>query len=329
MRKIRIAIACAMLSVGVAGGTVAAVSYSNSDNAIALKAEGEEAPAAATVSLKVYHIDEQSGEKIEDEKGKYGDAIVSKEEGEIGEEVSIIVQGNPVMDVRSQNVFLYRYLIKSVEVNGTAIQPYDSEKGEYRFLLAEGLNSVNVFFSGKTEISVIDLASMNWKSLLTVDNLLRLIALIALVFVSSGLFISIIKGKKIQAVTSAEFSEKASQVFEAKTKEFLEGPIKKLLIENGHMSQEALEAMQVLMRVSLLAQENTPESRMEIIRELQKYKTTDQDLANRIAEIVDGVIKQRDEAKQQEKETIEDLKKSLDSLDEAEDVSEESGYGSL
>jgi len=292
----------------------------------------EEPVAKATVSCKIYHIDENSGEKVEDQKSKYGDVAFSIEEGEVGDPVIAVIQGNPVMDVKEKTVSLYRYLVKSVTLNGAPIQASNAEKGEYEFVLVEGVNLFEVSFSGRAEISVVDLATMNWSSLFTVDNLLRLIVLAVLLLVSSGFFITLIKKGKIESMTKEEFAEQAKKVVNAAVKEFLENDVKEILDKQTVLSQEANNTAQVLMRVTLLAQENTPEARMEIVKELQKYKSTDQELAAKIQEILDSAIKKRDELEVEKKEAIEQAKKAVENLQPIEvDNNDEDGggFGSL
>lgn len=286
----------------------------------------------ATVSYKVYHIDEESGEKVEDQNNKYGDVIFSSIEANAGDEVVAVIQGNPVMDMKGKTVSLFRYLVKSVTVNGVPVQPSNEEKGEYTFILVEGANLFEVSFSGRAEISVVDLATMNWSSLFTVDNLLRLIVLAVLVFVSSGFFITLLKKGKIESITKEEFAGQAQKVVNAAVKDFLENDVKELLAKQTLLSQEAVDTAQVLMRVTLLAQENTPEARLEIIKELQKYKSTDMELAAKIQEILDGSIKKRDELEVAKKEAIEEAKKAIDDLAPIEVDKEDDdrgGFGTL
>lgn len=290
--------------------------------------------AEAKIICTVYHVEEETGEKVEDSKNKYGDVVFSSLEGKEGDEIIAVVQANPVMETDSTKVRLYKYVIKGFYVNGVSIVASNYEKGEYTFALAKGANVVSVEFSGRTELSVMDLASMNWRSLLTIDNLIQLIVLAALVFVSSGFFLTLIKKGKIESKTAEEFSEKGLNAMKgianSVVKDFLENDVKELLGKQTALSQEAVETAQVLMRVTLLAQENTPEARMEIIKELQKYKSTDQELAAQIQAIVDNAIKVRDAAKENLAKALEEAETTVEALDSKEEPEEEdSGFGSL
>ena len=351
MKKKRIALALACLSmavgafaVGASRKPVAAYAEGEPDSSEVVQdnepvqdndpvQDGEPEPtqeSVAVVSYKIFHIDEKTGESIADVANKYGDVAFSITEGAPGDKVLAVVQGNPVMSVNGKTVSLFRYIVQAVTVNGEIVQPTNYAKGEYEFTLVEGANVFEVYFGGKAEISVMDLASLNWSSLLTVDNLLRLIVLAVLLLVSSGFFITLLKKGKIESITKEQFAEQAQKVVNAAVKDFLENDVKELLSKQTLLSQEATETAQVLMRVTLLAQENTPEARLEIIKELQKYKSTDQELAAKIQEILDGAIRKRDELEVAKKATIEQAKKAINDIKPISiDDNEGSSFGKL
>ena len=139
-----------------------------------------------------------------------------------------------------------------------------------------------------------------------------------------------LKKGKIESITKEQFAEQAQKVVNAAVKDFLENDVKELLSKQTLLSQEATETAQVLMRVTLLAQENTPEARLEIIKELQKYKSTDQELAAKIQEILDGAIRKRDELEVAKKATIEQAKKAINDIKPISiDDNEGSSFGKL
>ena len=332
MRKFVLFVACLPLFAvpfGIEQTQTFAEDEAETSEAIEESSVEEEEEAKNVVSYKIYHIEEDGSERVEDLHFKYGDVAFSTTEGEVGTEVLAVVQGNPTMDVKGQTVSLYRYLVKSVRFNGEVLEPVNYDKGEYSFFIVEGVNLFEVDFSGKAEISVVDLASMNWKSLFTVDNLLRLIVLAVLVLVSSGFFITLIKKGKIESITKEQFSQEAQKVVNSAVKSFLENDVKEMLEKQTLLSQEAVDVAQVLMRVTLLAQENTPEARLEIIRELQKYKATDKELAAQIQAIVDGAIKKRDEEQESRKEAIQEAKEAVEAIKPIESDESGDGYGKI
>lgn len=284
----------------------------------------EEEKADARITAAVYHKDETSGEIVVDENRKYGDILLSAEEGKEGDVVVALVQANPTMDVQGKSVTLYRYVIQSVQFNGEPIAAAN-EKGEYNLELVAGDNTLAVTFCGRAEISVANLAETNWKALLTADNLIKLITLAVLLFVSSGFFISLLRGRKIKSITSEEFAAKGKEAIEKAEKEFLENTVKPLLEAQGEENKETVDTVKTLLRVTLLAQENTPEARSEIIKELQQAKNTDQELAAKIQGIVDQSIKDRDAKAEERKKALETAKESIKELKPIETKKEYDG----
>lgn len=284
-----------------------------------VSSEGEEEEKAdAFVHCSFYHKDEGNGELIEDVNNKYGDIILSSENGKEGDVVSAIVQANPTLDVQGKTATLYRYVVYSVELNGTRLEAIN-DKYEYEFTLVGGQNNLVVTFSGKAEISITNLAETNWKALLTVDNLVKVITLAVLLLVSSGFFITLIRGRKIKSITGEEFARRGEEAIKNAEKIFLEKTVKPLLESQSEQNKETIDTIKTLLRVTLLAQENTPEARSAIIKELQQAKNTDQDLAKKIQEIVDQSIKDRDEAELEKQQKLEEAKTTIEELKPIED----------
>lgn len=289
----------------------------------------EEPEQEVSFSVSVYHVDEKTGERIEDANNKYGDAIVPVKDLKAGDEALLIVAGNPVMETSGSNVYLYKYIVKSVTVNGNAIQASDASKGEYKFVVSSGMNAISVDFSGRMELSVADLSTLNWRSLLTVDNMLRLVIVGVLLFVSSGFFITLIKKGKIEKTTSDEFASAGMNVMKTVIENFLKDTVKPMVEKQTEGMEETNRTIETLMRVTLLSQENTPEARLEIIKELQKYKSTDQDLANQIKSIVDSSIKEREDSKQELRDSIQSVREKIDEIEEIDVGETEDSYGKL
>ena len=286
------------------------------------------------LSSSVYWITEET--TVEDSKHIYGDILLSKESGHVGDEVVAIISGNPTMDISGKTVAMYKYALSYVTVNGEKISPYDMEKGEYHITLVEGMNDVRAYFSGRVELSILDITSINWKNLLTVDNLLKLIYFALTLFLSSGFFITLIKSRQQRAKTTDEITNIVNASVKAVTSDnvqsFLNETVKPLLDKQSEQLSDSAETSRVLMRVALLAQENTPESRLAITKELQNYKTSDKDLAAQIQTIVENSIKKAEEDKKAKEEAIQEAKKSVESLgvDDGEVEHEEADeYGKL
>ena len=310
-------------------------SSSASESSVPESSSASEAEYTATISYSVCYIDDD-GKTIADEGFTHGDMTFSIDGGSAGDEVIAIVQGNPEMEVEGNNISLYRYLIKDFTVNGSSISPSDSSKGEYDFALVDGANVVLATFSGKSKISVIDLASLNWKSLLTVDNLLKLITVVVLLIISSGFFFTLIKSKKITATTASEFSKSGVEAMQAVAKSvvsgFMQNTVAPIIEKQSEQTKEAAESTEALMRIALYSLSGSSEDKLAAIKELQNYKGTDQDLANKITEIVNASIKKTEEDKAAKDKAISDAKDAVSNLsgvDESEESDSKSdGSGS-
>ena len=347
-KKVVLAVASVLAVVGVGFATSA------SNNAIGALAEGEtssslvassEAPTStssditssqsttssseapiysATISYSVCYIDDD-GKTIADENFTHGDVVFSIDGGSAGDKVVAVVQGNPEMEVEGNNISLYRYLISDFKVNGVSVSPVDSSSGEYDFTLVDGANTVLVTFSGKSKISVIDLASLNWKTLLTVDNLLKFITVIALLIISSGFFITLIKNKKITSTTASEFSKSGTEVMQSVAKlvisDVMKNTVAPIIEKQSEQTKEAAESTEALMRIALYSLSGTSEDKLAAIKELQNYKGTDQNLANKITEIVNASIKKSDDEKAAKEKAISDAKEAVSNLEGTEEAS--------
>lgn len=281
-----------------------------------------------TTSSSVYWI--KDGETIQDGSNKYGDMYISTERGHVGDEVTVIVAGNPTMDFSSKVVTLYRYSLSYVTVNGVKIEASDSEKGEYKFNLVEGVNDVKAYFSGRTEISVMDLSTVNWKSLLTVDNLLKLIYFAITLFLSSGFFITLIKTKKYQQKTQAEITSAVQSSADEVIANFMKNTVQPLLEKQGEQTTSSNETAKTLMRVVTYALSGTSEDKLAALKEMQNLGTNDSALNEQIQAIVKQSMAEAEEKKEAQVKAIEEAKKSVEELGttttEKNDGSE---YGSI
>lgn len=288
------------------------------------------------VTSSVYWI--QDGETIQDGSNKYGDVYLSAEEGHEGDEVTVIVSGNPTIDISGKMISLYKYALSYVTFNGQKIEATDSEKGEYRVTLVKGSNSIQAYFSGRVELSGMDISNVNWKSLLTVDNLLKFLYFVITLFLSSGFFITLIRSKKQKIKTTDEITsivtDAVQKVTSEKTQDFLTNTVKPMISTQNEQLADAADTSRVLMRVALLSQENTPEARAQIVKELQNYKTSDKELADKVQAIVNDAIKKQKDDEKAKADSVQAVKDSVNSIEpmktDKDDTPDAGGeYGTL
>ena len=282
-----------------------------------------------TTTSSVYWV--KDGETIQDGANKYGDVYISVEKGHVGDEVTAIIAGNPTMDLSTKVVTLYRYNLSYVTVNGVKIEASDSEKGEYKFTLVEGVNDVKAYFSGRTEISVMDLSTINWKSLLTVDNLLKLIYFAITLFLSSGFFITLIKTKKYQQKTQAEITNSVQSSADEVITNFMKNTVAPLLEKQSEQTNSSNETAKTLMRVVTYALSGTSEDKLAALKEMQSLGTNDENLNKQIQEIVKQSMAESEKKKAEQNKAIEEAKKSVENLTEIENDTDAEGdtYGKL
>jgi hypothetical protein len=262
-----------------------------------------------TTTSSVYWI--KDGETIQDGANKYGDIYLSVDKGHVGDEVTAIVAGNPTMDMSSKVVTLYRYTLSYVTLNGVKI---DGSDGEYKFNLVEGVNDVKAYFSGRTEISVMDLSSINWKSLLTVDNLLKLIYFVITLFLSSGFFITLIKTKKYQQKTQAEITNTVQGSANEVISSFMKNTVQPLLEKQSEQTTSSNDTAKTLMRVVTYALSGTSEDRLAALKEMQSLGTNDEKLNEQIQAIVKQSMEDAEKKKSDKAKAIEEAKESVNSL---------------
>jgi len=291
----------------------------------------EEEVFECTTSSSVYWI--SGGETIEDSTNKYGDVFISADKGHVGDEVIVTVAGNPTIDATSRSITLYKYALSYVTLNGEKLEATDSEKGEYRFRLREGLNDVRAYFSGRVELSTTDLSTINWKSLLTVDNLLKLVYFVLTLILSSGCFLTIIKSKKFRAKTTEEVSELvqnvARQVVSETTAEFLKNTVGPLLEKQGEENADMSNTLKALMRTTLYTLDDTPESRLAAIKELQNYKSSDKELAKQIEDIVHASMKAESDKKAAAEKAAQEARESVNNFDQDVSGSDDADTGNV
>lgn len=234
---------------------------------------------------------------------QYGDVIVDKESGNVGDIVTVYAKPYSL------------FKLKSITVNGTALVA--NADGIYTFAMIEGANKVSAEFEiSQSEVSYIlglieDAKNGNFEDIFSLKNLLMLISWVVSLFMGSGFCITLLKSKKIKAQTAQEISE----AVEAATKIEVAKGISAFLSEQFGPSFDALstsindisETCQSMARCMVLGQENTPEARLAIIQELSSKSKKAESLADEVKKIVHAEMADAEKAKQDKLDLIEEL----------------------
>lgn len=246
------------------------------------------------------------------EENECGELIVDIESGEVGEIVSFSV--TPKM----------LYLVKSVKVNGLEVQ--ENEGGYYSFELILGENIIEVEYEFN-ETQWNDLATIiteninkakegDWGDIFSMKNLSMIIFSSLSLLMSSGFLVTLLKNKKVEAVTT----EKVGNMVEEKLNEtlavFLEETIKQLFGDMVDKVDESNEVAKTLCRCFVLSQENTPQSRLAIIQELSNLKNAEKELSEKIKQFINDEIMTKQKAIKERDEAIAQLKATNESINE-------------
>lgn len=234
---------------------------------------------------------------------QYGDVIVDKESGNVGDIVTVYAKPYSL------------FKLKSITVNGTVLVA--NADGIYTFAMIEGENKVSAEFEiSQSEVSYIlglieDAKNGNFEDIFSLKNLLTLISWAISLFMGSGFCITLLKSKKIKAQTAQEISE----AVDAATKSEVAKGISAFLSEQFGPSFDALstsindisETCQSMARCMVLGQENTPEARLAIIQELSSKSKKAESLADEVKKIVHAEMADAEKAKQDKLDLIEEL----------------------
>lgn len=239
-----------------------------------------------------------------------GTITFSKTEGEIGE----------IVEVYNTPDLLYDLI--EIKVNGVVLTP--DEYGVYSFVLVEGENIVSAKFEVSDEKleQVADLLSKakegKWEEIFTVSNLMQLISWLITLGCSSGFFVTLYKSRKYKQITPQEIAkkvdEKLDEVLDNKLTTFLKdtfGPFNENMLEKFASMENSTKTM---VRCFILMQENTPESRIAILKELDSLNKDETGvLALQVKELIAAEVKKQEADNKALEKTIEELKSETSS----------------
>lgn len=240
----------------------------------------------------------------------YGSIYVDKEYGYPGDLVTL--HATPSLLCK----------VDEISVNGMVLTV--GEDGLYTFVLTEGENVVNAVFSVSNEdvAGVIELIkSLEGKSfedIFTLENLIIFITFLLSTVFGSGLLLTLIKNKATNAQLAENIKEMMNnetiKTINAVTGEFLEkrfGPaFEKVSEEMTNLDQVA----RTMANCFLLSQENTPEARLAVAKELTKLSEVRKDLAQQVREILEQQQKAQDEKEAEKRRAIEELEKANENI---------------
>jgi hypothetical protein len=236
---------------------------------------------------------------------KFGTITFSKTEGEVGE----------IIEVYNTPDLLYDL----IEINVNGVPLIADEYGIYSFALIEGENVVSAKFEVSDEklekVAVLlgQVKQGNWEEIFTVNNLFQLISWLITLGCSSGFFVTLYKSRKYKQLTPQEIAnkvdDKINSVLDSKLSTFLKdvfGPYNENMLQKFSSMENSTKTM---VRCFILMQENTPESRIAILKELDNLnKDETGQLTLQVKELITQEIQKQEEQNKALNETIEELK---------------------
>ena len=236
----------------------------------------------------------------------YGKIYVDKEYGNVGELVTL--HATPSILCR----------VDEISVNGMILTA--GEDGNYTFVLTEGDNVVLAKFSVSNEdiASVLELIESfqgrNLEDIFTFENLIIFITFLLTTIFGSGLLIQLLKNNTSNVKLAENIKEMMNnetlKTISAVTGEFLDkrfGPaFDKVSEEMANLDQVA----RTMANCFLLSQENTPEARLAVAKELTKLSEVRKDLAQQVREILAQQQEERDNAEKEKKKAIQELEEA-------------------
>lgn len=240
----------------------------------------------------------------------YGELMVDVEEGNVGDVVTI-----------TPKAYAFCKLV-SVTANGVVITP--NETGEYEFLLVEGENKLSAVF----EINQEDMAILaeninsykkgNWEDIFSMNNIFNLIDWALTALFSTGFLVVLLKNKKVKALTGDEISTSVNDKIPVKVEKVVQKVVEDTFAPMFSTMKEAFEninnCVETLTRCTILSQENTSESRLAILDEIAKVKSSTKELQEEARAIINSEIIANMKVKIEQKLAIEELEKKNEEI---------------
>lgn len=263
-------------------------------------AEGEEPTPTTTEEVE----EVKTGTVIVDESIKGGIIVTDIKEGKVGDVVTITYEEAML------------YTLDKIYVNGTQIQP--NENGEYVFQIVEGENLITAHFA-VDEQKVKDVSNLidsfksgDWRQLLTVENLLKLIYLAVTFVLSSGFILTYFRNKRFRAKTVADLQKTTKEEFTVVAKDILVETIKPLIETLLDTSKTQTERINAVVRALIALCDGSGETKLAVLNDLQKsLDDDDRKLIEVISSLVENKIQEKKDAEQKTIETLERIENDV------------------
>lgn len=255
--------------------------------------------------------------------------------------VVMTIKGNIATKLESKIVYIYEYKPTMVKFAGEEVAANEdktytlerpAEKGEY---------NLEIYFTKTLVVNPMDLTSLNWSSLLTVQNLMTIGSWVVLfVGIVAMYFVNMHYKKRgstsleeVKSCLSKEIEERFGDTVAKQVNELLDVVIKK--------SYESIEKhlstvdgnVATLVRCLLVMQENTPEARLAVTKYLSELQATNDDQAKQVKELIESEIKKYEETKEARNKALAEAEQKNSEwqkvAEEPDGGEDDGGFGSL
>lgn len=243
---------------------------------------------------------------------QYGDVLFDKEEGNVGDIVTLTAKPYSF------------FKLESIVVNDTVLVADD--KGNYSFALVEGDNVITAkFIVDSEEIEFVkqivsEAKENNWKDIFSVKNLLTVISWVISLLVGGGFCLTLLKNKKVKSQTTADVLSTLTTAVDSTTgkaiTDFLNDTFAPCFDKFGANLTDIEKICSTLARCMVLSQENTPEARLAIIQELSEASKKTETLSEEVKKIVQQEVEKNEKEKQAQMDLIKDLEAKNQALGE-------------
>lgn len=335
MRKSRLLLALA--SLGLCATSVAVpLSVAEPTEPLVAYAEEQAASPAVAINAKIGYRDAEDVPYASGDE-RIGSFYLSADGWAEGQDEPIVLNaiGNVSSKLDGKVLYLYEYRPTNVVWAGKIVKP----EADKTYLLAKpeigGTYDLEIGFTKTLIQNPTELTSINWESLLTVQNLMTIGAWAVIVVGLLAFGILNIKYRKKGSTTlddvKAEVGKQINSVVGEEVGNKLNDALGKILHESLGYIDGKLETLNnnnaTLIRCFLLMQENTPEARLAVTKCLTELDLAKDGKADEIKSMIEAEIARNLASQQARQEALQRAEETTKKWAESEPAKKDDGDG--
>lgn len=259
------------------------------------------------------------------------------------EPIIMTVKGSVTTKLEGKIVYVYEYKPTLVKFAGAEVILGEDKAYSLAKPAEKGAYDLEIYFTKSLITNPMDLTSINWASLFTVQNLMTIVSW-AVIFVGIiAMYVINAKYKKRGSTTLEEVKGALSKQIETQFGEKVASQVNELLDKVVKQSFDVLTSkmdavdsnVSVLMRCLLVMQENTPEARLAVTEYLSQLQSTNDGQAAQVKALIEGEMAKFRAEQEAQAQAIAEAEQANKAWQEAaeletpEEPSDDDGYGTL